>query len=102
MAKYSPIEFDFKHLTMTFYRGKEPVKLKGEIVELMLKLIKRSKLVKWRKKQTYGITAQLYMVEDDKEAVRPPKIFLFSWHLIWAFGSNFGAFFYLWIFWGIL
>ena len=68
MAKYSPIEFDFKWLTMKFYKRKQSVELKGEIGELKLKFIKGSKLAKWKKKQTYGITTQLYLVEKEGEA----------------------------------
>ena len=66
LAKYNPIEFNFKQLTMKFLKGKKPVVLKGEVEKLRLKPIKGSKLAKWRRKQAYGITAQLYVVEDDR------------------------------------
>ncbi|XP_027088576.1 uncharacterized protein [Coffea arabica] len=61
LAKYSPIEFDFKGLNMKFHKGKELVELRGESRELTLKVIKRSRLDKWKKKQVYGITAQLFV-----------------------------------------
>ncbi|XP_071902628.1 uncharacterized protein [Coffea arabica] len=63
LAKYSPIEFDFKQLTMKFHKGKEPVELKGEVGKLKLKLIKGSKLAKWKRKQSYG----LHVVEEGEE-----------------------------------
>ena len=38
--------------------------LKREVEKLKLKAIKGSRLAKWRRKQAYGITAQLYVVEE--------------------------------------
>nr|XP_027067528.1 uncharacterized protein LOC113693155 [Coffea arabica] len=67
LARYSPIEFDFKQLSMRFLQGSQPVELKGEVSELKLKAIRGSKLAKWRRKQAYGITAQLYVMEEEKE-----------------------------------
>ncbi|XP_027174452.1 uncharacterized protein LOC113774084 [Coffea eugenioides] len=64
LAKHSPIEFDFQQLTMKFLKEKEPVILKGEAEKLKLKAIKGSRLAKWKRKQNYGITAQIYMVEE--------------------------------------
>ena len=65
LVKYSPIEFNFKQLTMKFLKGNEPMVLKGEVEKLRLKPFKGSKLAKWRRKQAYGITAQLYVVEQN-------------------------------------
>ena len=50
---------------MKFLKRKEPVILKGEVEKLNLKAIKGSKLAKWRRKQAYGVTTQLYVVEED-------------------------------------
>nr|XP_027099159.1 uncharacterized protein LOC113718454 [Coffea arabica] len=67
LARYSPIEFDFRQLSIRFIQGRQPVELKGEVSELKLRAIKGSKLAKWRRKQAYGITAQLCVVEEGKE-----------------------------------
>ncbi|XP_027083512.2 uncharacterized protein [Coffea arabica] len=67
LARYSPIEFDFRQLSMRFLQGGQPVELKGEVSKLKLKAIKGSKLAKWRKKQTYGISAQLCVMEEGEE-----------------------------------
>ena len=66
LAKHSPIEFDFQQLTMKFLKGRESVMLKGEVEKLKLKANKVSKRAKWRRKQTYGITAQIYLVEEGR------------------------------------
>ncbi|XP_027071813.1 uncharacterized protein [Coffea arabica] len=49
------------------WEGRQPVELKGEVSELKLRAIKGSKLAKWKRKQAYGITAQLYVVEEEGE-----------------------------------
>ncbi|XP_027151895.1 uncharacterized protein LOC113751950 [Coffea eugenioides] len=67
LARYSPIKFDFRQLSMRFLQGRQPVELKGEVSKLKLKAIKGSKLTKWRKKQAYGISAQLCVLEEGKE-----------------------------------
>ncbi|XP_027127810.1 uncharacterized protein [Coffea arabica] len=67
LARYSPIEFDFRQLSMRFLQGSQLVELKREVSELKLKAIKGSKLAKWRRKQAYGITAQLYVMEEGKK-----------------------------------
>ncbi|XP_071907830.1 uncharacterized protein [Coffea arabica] len=67
LARYSPIEFDFRQLSMKFLQGKQPVELKREISKTKLKAIKGSKLAKWKKKQTYGITVQLYVMKEGEE-----------------------------------
>ena len=52
------------------------MELRGEVRELKLKVIKGSKLAKWKKKQEYGITIQLYVVEEEGEnlGVVPAKM----------------------------
>ena len=67
LARYSPIEFEFRQLSMRFLQGRQPVELKGEVSELKPRAIKGSKLAKWKRKQAYGITAQLYVVEEEGE-----------------------------------
>ncbi|XP_027083531.2 uncharacterized protein [Coffea arabica] len=69
LARYSPIEFDFNQLSMKFTRGKEEVELKGESNKLKLTAIKGSKLMKWRRKQEYGVTALLTILEEGQEEV---------------------------------
>ncbi|XP_027086384.1 uncharacterized protein [Coffea arabica] len=67
LARYSPIEFDFNQLSMKFSKGKEEVELKGESNKLKLTAIKGSKLAKWRRKQEYGVTAFLTIMEEGQE-----------------------------------
>ncbi|XP_071906000.1 uncharacterized protein [Coffea arabica] len=67
LAKFSPIEFDFRGLNMRFHRGKNLIELRGESGKITLKAIKGSRLAKWRRKQEYGITAQLHLVEEGQE-----------------------------------
>ncbi|XP_071909528.1 uncharacterized protein [Coffea arabica] len=69
LARYSPIEFDFNQLSMKFTRGKEKVELKGESNKLKLTAIKGSKLMKWRRKQEYGVTALLTILEEGQDEV---------------------------------
>ncbi|XP_071933241.1 uncharacterized protein [Coffea arabica] len=74
LARYSPMEFDFRGLSMKFKRGKQPVELKGEDNTVQLRLIKGSRLHKWTRKQAYGILAQVSAVEDkelDQEPTSP-------------------------------
>ena len=42
------------------------MELKGESRNLKLTSIKGSKLAKWKRKQVYGVTAYLTMVEEDQ------------------------------------
>ena len=50
---------------MKFCKGRERIELKGELDDLKLTTIKGSKLAKWKRKQVYGVTAYLTMVEEE-------------------------------------
>ncbi|XP_071924641.1 uncharacterized protein [Coffea arabica] len=71
LARNSPMEFDFRKLSMKFRKGKQQVELKGEDSTIQLKLIRGSRLHKWTRKHTYGIMAQVCAVED-RESVQGP------------------------------
>ena len=65
LAMFSPMEFDFKGLSVRFKKGKQQVELKGEGNQVHLRLIKGSRLHKWARKQAYGILAQLKIITDE-------------------------------------
>ncbi|XP_071928143.1 uncharacterized protein [Coffea arabica] len=74
LARYSPMEFDFRGLSMKFKKEKQQVELKGEGNTVQLRLIKGSILHKWTRKQAYGILAQVSEIEDkepDQEPISP-------------------------------
>lgn len=68
LARYSPMEFVLKKLSMKFYKGKQPIELTGESNEVQLKLIRRSRIRKWFRKQAYGIVAQVQVVEEEEKS----------------------------------
>ena len=65
LAMFSPMEFDFKGLSVRLKKGKQQVELKGEGNQVHLRLIKGSRLHKWARKQAYGILAQLKIITDE-------------------------------------
>ena len=76
LARFSPMEFDFKGLSVKFRKGKQQVELKGERDQVQLRLIKGSRLHKWARKQAYGIMAQLSAVQEEVQAnaTTPPEV----------------------------
>ncbi|XP_071914038.1 uncharacterized protein [Coffea arabica] len=72
LAKHSPIEFNFRELSMKIHQGRQEVVLKWEGVITKLKGLNGGRLAKWLRKQPYGVVAQLVAVEEEGSATQLP------------------------------
>ncbi|XP_027170262.1 uncharacterized protein LOC113770100 [Coffea eugenioides] len=75
LARHSPIEFDFKDLSMKIHQGKHEVVLRGEDNSVKIRGLKGNRLKRWLRKQAYGVVAQLAAVmEVDDPGQTPAEI----------------------------
>nr|XP_027118736.1 uncharacterized protein LOC113735978 [Coffea arabica] len=72
LAKHSPIEFNFRKLSMKIHQGRQEVVLQGEGDIIKLKGLNGGRLAKWLRKQSYGVVAQLVAVEEEGSAAQLP------------------------------
>ncbi|XP_071933266.1 uncharacterized protein [Coffea arabica] len=70
LAKHSPIEFNFKELSMMIHKGEQEIVLRGEDTSTSLKMIRGSRLDRWLRKQAYGMVGQLVAIKEEDGTVK--------------------------------